>query len=206
MQIRTFEAQEGIMSSLGLDLLGFTNQRRFATVLADPPWQFTNQTGKIAPEHKRLLRYRTLKLADIKSLLAPEGVWCIQLSYVALMLKNMNFYDICNEHLEYYSLAVIERLIGEEGLEVISAELNQINGGSIRLRDGGSDRVAQPEADGLEPVGEHPRPGIRHARATPISAIAPSASATGLLKNRGPRTASNESSGCRSIKCLATAV
>jgi N6-adenosine-specific RNA methylase IME4 len=72
VQIRTFEAQEGVMSSLGLDLLGFTNQRRFATVLADPPWQFTNQTGKIAPEHKRLLRYRTLKLDDIKSLPVEE--------------------------------------------------------------------------------------------------------------------------------------
>jgi len=38
-----------------------------------------------------------------------------------------------NEHLEYYSLAVIERLLSEEGLEVVSAELNDMNGGSIRL-------------------------------------------------------------------------
>lgn len=33
---------------------------RFATVLADPPWQFVNRTGKMAPEHKRLNRYETL--------------------------------------------------------------------------------------------------------------------------------------------------
>jgi len=38
-----------------------------------------------------------------------------------------------HEHLEYYSLAVIERLLGEEGLEVVSGELNDMNGGSIRL-------------------------------------------------------------------------
>jgi hypothetical protein len=38
-----------------------------------------------------------------------------------------------HEHLEYYSLAVLERLFAEEGLEVVSAELNDINGGSIRL-------------------------------------------------------------------------
>lgn len=38
------------------------------TVLADPPWQFQNRTGKIAPEHKRLLRYPTLSLEDIKSI------------------------------------------------------------------------------------------------------------------------------------------
>jgi N6-adenosine-specific RNA methylase IME4 len=38
---------------------------KFSTVLADPPWRFTNRTGKIAPEHKRLTRYNTLSLSDI---------------------------------------------------------------------------------------------------------------------------------------------
>ena len=41
------------------------NRRRFATILADPPWQFTNKTGKVAPEHKRLARYGTMKLDEI---------------------------------------------------------------------------------------------------------------------------------------------
>ena len=36
------------------DLLRFANNRRFATILADPPWRFTNRTGKMAPEHRRL--------------------------------------------------------------------------------------------------------------------------------------------------------
>lgn len=39
--------------------------RRFGTIMADPPWQFTNKTGKVAPEHKRLSRYATMPLADI---------------------------------------------------------------------------------------------------------------------------------------------
>jgi N6-adenosine-specific RNA methylase IME4 len=56
------------MDAVGLDLLGFVGERRFATVLADPPWQFTNKTGKVAPEHKRLSRYRTLTLDEIKDL------------------------------------------------------------------------------------------------------------------------------------------
>lgn len=42
--------------------------RRFATILADPPWQFQNRTGKMAPEHKRLSRYSTMTLADIEGL------------------------------------------------------------------------------------------------------------------------------------------
>lgn len=42
--------------------------RRFATVLADPPWRFQNKTGKVAPEHRRLSRYGTLTLEEIKAL------------------------------------------------------------------------------------------------------------------------------------------
>jgi N6-adenosine-specific RNA methylase IME4 len=49
-------------------LLGFAGGRSFATILADPPWQFTNKTGKIAPEHKRLSRYATMKLDEIAAL------------------------------------------------------------------------------------------------------------------------------------------
>jgi len=56
------------MNAADVDLLGFAGERRFATVLADPPWQFTNKTGKIAPEHKRLSRYETLTLGEIMSL------------------------------------------------------------------------------------------------------------------------------------------
>jgi N6-adenosine-specific RNA methylase IME4 len=52
-------------------LLDFAGKSRFATVLADPPWRFTNKTGKIAPEHKRLERYTTLTSDEIKVL--PVG-------------------------------------------------------------------------------------------------------------------------------------
>jgi len=50
------------------DLLAFIGQRRFKTILADPPWQFTNRTGKMAPEHRRLSRYSTLSLEQILKL------------------------------------------------------------------------------------------------------------------------------------------
>lgn len=51
-----------------LDLTNFVDGRKFKTILADPPWQFQNRTGKVAPEHKRLARYNTMTLADIKAL------------------------------------------------------------------------------------------------------------------------------------------
>ena len=50
------------------DLLQRLGPRKFSTILADPPWQFANRTGKMAPEHKRLNRYGTLGLAEILSL------------------------------------------------------------------------------------------------------------------------------------------
>jgi N6-adenosine-specific RNA methylase IME4 len=53
---------------VGDDLLAFTCGRPYGTILADPPWQFQNKTGKVAPEHKRLSRYGTLSLNDIMSL------------------------------------------------------------------------------------------------------------------------------------------
>jgi hypothetical protein len=66
------------------NLLRFARGRRFATILADPPWQFTNKTGKVAPEHKRLARYGTMKLdeiialpiADIAATPAHLYLWC----------------------------------------------------------------------------------------------------------------------------------
>lgn len=46
----------------------FTYGKRYKTIYADPPWQFQNRTGKMAPEHKRLKRYETMKLDEIKQL------------------------------------------------------------------------------------------------------------------------------------------
>jgi N6-adenosine-specific RNA methylase IME4 len=50
------------------DFLQLAQRSRFATILADPPWQFANSTGKIAPEHKRLARYGTMTLDEIIAL------------------------------------------------------------------------------------------------------------------------------------------
>lgn len=50
------------------DLASFARGRKFKTILADPPWQFQNRTGKVAPEHRRLSRYETMTLDDICAL------------------------------------------------------------------------------------------------------------------------------------------
>ena len=72
-------------------------------------------------------------VADVAAVLAQNGVWVMELHYLPSMLEMNSFDAIVHEHLEYYSLAVLERLFNEEALEVVHAELNDINGGSIRL-------------------------------------------------------------------------
>jgi len=56
------------------------------TILADPPWQFTNRTGKMAPEHKRLNRYSTLKLKEIKEI--PVESACDEKCHLYLWVPN----------------------------------------------------------------------------------------------------------------------
>jgi N6-adenosine-specific RNA methylase IME4 len=55
-------------SELAEELADFVGPRKFGTILADPPWQFTNRTGKMAPEHRRLARYQTMSLEGIARL------------------------------------------------------------------------------------------------------------------------------------------
>jgi len=70
---------------------------------------------------------------DIEEILDDEGIWCVQISYLLLMIKNMNFYDICHEHLSYHSIKSFENLIKQFKLKIFNAEINEVNGGSIRL-------------------------------------------------------------------------
>lgn len=91
-------------------------------------------------------------VAEVAATLALDGVWVMELHYLPSMLEKNSFDAIVHEHLEYYSLAVIERLIGEAGLEVAKAELNEVNGGSIRLfvRHAGQHVVSSADEDAVQ--------------------------------------------------------
>jgi N6-adenosine-specific RNA methylase IME4 len=67
------------------DLLAKT-QQRYSTILADPPWQFQNRTGKMAPEHRRLLRYPTMELKEIMDL--PVAKLAAAKSHLYLWVPN----------------------------------------------------------------------------------------------------------------------
>jgi len=77
---------ESLQQDVSANFREFVDGRRFATILADPPWQFQNRTGKVAPEHKRLNRYQTMTLAEIMALPVAEAA--LDTSHLYLWVPN----------------------------------------------------------------------------------------------------------------------
>lgn len=71
---------------INANLLEAVGQQRFGAILADPPWQFANRTGKVAPEHRRLNRYGTLSLDDIRAM--PIATLCDEVCHLYLWVPN----------------------------------------------------------------------------------------------------------------------
>ncbi len=70
---------------------------------------------------------------QVASVLAEDGVWHFEQSYMPSMLR-LNSYDtICHEHLEYYSLGVMDRILEAAGLVLVDVVMNAINGGSFAV-------------------------------------------------------------------------
>jgi hypothetical protein len=78
----------------------------------DDPTEFARQVGEV---------------------LASDGVWHFEQSYLPSMLRMCSYDTICHEHLEYYTLRVVKRILDEAGLEIIDVEMNAINGGSFAV-------------------------------------------------------------------------
>src|SRR4051812_31317659 len=83
-------ALEGFTAAMSIDAVrDFVNEfggKRFGTILADPPWRFTNRTGKMAPEHRRLSRYETMELDEIKAL--PVSQIAAETAHLYLWVPN----------------------------------------------------------------------------------------------------------------------
>ena len=72
-------------------------------------------------------------VADIAGVLADDGVWHFEQSYMPLMLKKNAYDTICHEHVEYYALYQIKWMLDRSGLKIIDVELNDTNGGSFAV-------------------------------------------------------------------------
>lgn len=70
---------------------------------------------------------------QVKEILAPNGIWVLEQSYMPLMLEMNSFDTVCHEHLEYYTLKQIEWIMTNSELRVLNVDFNDINGGSFRI-------------------------------------------------------------------------
>ncbi|WP_241028799.1 class I SAM-dependent methyltransferase [Streptomyces verrucosisporus] len=72
-------------------------------------------------------------MADVRDILTDDGVWLVEMSYLVSMLDVLAYDAVCHEHLEYYALSQIEWMAERVGLTVSSAEVTEVNGGSLCL-------------------------------------------------------------------------
>lgn len=73
---------------------------------------------------------------EVAKALAPDGVWHFEQSYMPSMLRLTSYDTICHEHIEYYSLAVIEKILDAADLEILDVQMNAVNGGSFAVTAG----------------------------------------------------------------------
>ncbi len=100
-------------------------------------------------------------MRDVAAILADDGVWHVEQSYLPAML-NVNAYDtVCHEHLEYYALTQIAWMAERASLQIVDVELNDVNGGSFAVtlaHRASSVRSPAPAVDRL--LGEEARAGL----------------------------------------------
>jgi SAM-dependent methyltransferase len=72
-------------------------------------------------------------IENVIDVMADDGVWVIQFTDLTSMFKATAFDNICHEHLEYYTLEVLNSLMNEHSLEIFKVKYNEVNGGSIRV-------------------------------------------------------------------------
>jgi hypothetical protein len=70
---------------------------------------------------------------EVASILAPDGIWHLEQSYMPEMLRSTAYDTICHEHLEYYAFSQIKSLTEQAGLKIVDVTLNDVNGGSFAV-------------------------------------------------------------------------
>jgi hypothetical protein len=86
---------------------------------------------------------------EVASILAPNGLWHFEQSYMPSMLAATAYDTVCHEHLEYYSLRQIQWMTERAGLKIVDVALNDVNGGSfaVTVAHAGASTAAEHRAD-----------------------------------------------------------
>jgi hypothetical protein len=70
---------------------------------------------------------------EVAQTLAPDGIWHFEQSYMPSMLRLCSYDTICHEHVEYYSLGVVTKILDAAGMRVLDVQMNAVNGGSFAV-------------------------------------------------------------------------
>ena len=70
---------------------------------------------------------------DVEAILAPDGLWLMEVSYTPWVIRNTAYDTICHEHLEYYSFSTIRKILQQARFKVIDVSRNATNGGSLQV-------------------------------------------------------------------------
>ena len=81
---------------------------------------------------------------QVEAVLEPNGLWHFEQSYLPSMLRLCSYDTICHEHLEYYSLSVVRRILEAAGLALVDVQMNAVNGGSFAITAAKSASSIQP--------------------------------------------------------------
>ena len=154
--------------ALGLDRIGFDPAENVAAVARERGLDvvtepFTAEAFRTARGDRRARVVTSIAMfydlpdpmafaADVASILAPDGVWVIEMSYLPAMLENHSYDTVCHEHLEYYALRQIEWMLDRNGLRLHRVGFNASNGGSFRLFARPADHPGPIDEAGIEAV------------------------------------------------------
>ncbi len=83
-------------------------------------------------------------MRQIRALLAPDGVWALELSYLPLLCTQLTYDQICHEHVTYFSLSHIDWMMKKTGMKILDVSFNDMNGGSFYIYAGRDDGPHQP--------------------------------------------------------------
>jgi hypothetical protein len=83
-------------------------------------------------------------MREIHNVLADDGIWVFEQSYMPAMLKINSYDTVCHEHLEYYAMRQIQWMADRVGFRILSVEFNDVNGGSVSVTVSKSGSSARP--------------------------------------------------------------
>jgi hypothetical protein len=101
----------------------------------DQYWQITNENPKVI--FSSAMFYQLMNpndfCADIAAIMSDETIFFLQMTYLDSMFQNRVFDNVVHEHVTYFSLYSLERLLDRHGLRVVDASINSLYGGSLRV-------------------------------------------------------------------------